>query len=302
MESEERRAFCRRQRAKGNFWLSVSAFLFAVMAFAVRLAGDRGLPGSEATLVRFVFGLVAIFVYVHFSGHRLYFHKTPLLVTRGVVGGLSILLYFSSLSTTTGYNAVPLTNSVFLGNSYFIYTPILGAILLRERMCISTVAMIVVALVGLYLVAMPDFADLRLGDVYAFVGGIFAGVALVAVRDLRRTESALSIFFFLCFVGGIAAVIWLLFEKPVVPNATGLLLLLVIAISSTLAQLTFTYGMRYSLAGEGSIIQMSSVIYSSLAGILLLGDPINLRIALGAILVIGSAMYISLVGSRNGDC
>jgi drug/metabolite transporter (DMT)-like permease len=59
-----------------------------------------------------------------------------------------------------------------------------------------------------------------------------------------------------------------------------------------------TYALKFSQAGEGSIIQMSSVIYSSAAGVLLFGDPIGVKMAVGALLVIASAAYISL--TRNG--
>jgi drug/metabolite transporter (DMT)-like permease len=283
-----------RLRRNGPLWLTISAMLFAVMAVFVRMAGKHGIPGSETTLVRFVFGLMAV-VALHSSGvTKVRLRKIPLLASRGIIGGIAIVLYFISLSAAKGPGATSLTNSSFLGNSYFIYTPIFGALLIKERLRVSTVFMVFLALLGLHLIVQPDFSDIRTGDVYGFLAGITSAVAIVIIRELRKTEPAISIFLSLCVFGGLVALLSMAFEKPVWPDAFGWWVLLGMGIVSTLAQLVMTHALKYTRAGEAGVIQMTTVVYSSTAGILWLGDPFNWQILLGALLVLASGVCVSI--------
>ena len=281
-------------RGNGPLWLTVSAMLFAVMAVFVRMAGKLDIPGSETTLVRFVFGLVAIAA-LHYSGAmRVRLGRIPLLASRGIVGGIAIVLYFLSLSAAKGPGATSLTNGAFLGNSYFIYTPIFGALLIKERLRVSTVFMVFLALLGLYLIVQPDYSHIRAGDVYGFLAGITSAVAIVIIRELRKTEPAISIFLSVCVFGAVVALLTMAVEKPVWPSTAGWWILAAMGISGAVGQLVMTYALRFTRAGEAGVIQMTTVVYSSAAGILWLGDPFNWQILLGALLVLASGACVSV--------
>lgn len=281
----------------GPLWLTVSALLFAAMAVMVRVSGIRGIPGSESTVIRFLFGLATVAV-LHKSGVApVRVHQRWLWVSRGVLGGVAILFYFLSLSAAKGKGATPLTNSVFLGNSYFVFAPIFARIFIRERLCRGVIAAIMTALLGLYFVAQPEIRGVTMGDFYGFLAGLLGGLALVTVRELRRTESAVTIFSSLSVFGALAGLVGMLAEKAVLPDLIGWALLIGMGISSTAAQLLLTYSLRYTRVGPAGLIQMTTVVYSSLAGILWFGDPFNARILVGAILVLGSGAYMSLIGS-----
>lgn len=286
-----------RLRTNGPFWLTVSAISFAVMAVSVRMAGLRGIPGSETTFVRFMFGLAVVFLIYRSGRVPLLVHRPWLLAGRGFFGGIAILFYFLALAAAEGEGRTTLTNAVFLGNSYFIYIPVFGAIFIHERLRTSTVLMVLVALLGLYLVARPELRGLRTGDIYGFLAGLSGGLALVIVRELRQNESAVTIFLSLCLFGGLAGLVTMLAQDPCWPDAVGWLILLVMGITSTVGQLAMTYAMRWSGAGQAGIIQMTTVVYSSAAGILFFGDPFGARILLGGILVLGAGAYISIAYS-----
>lgn len=281
----------------GHLWLTFSAIMFAVMAVFVRMAGEHGIPGSESTVVRFLFSLLIVAVYQITGIGEIRVRRTALWAARGIIGGAAILFYFLSLAAAKGPGATPLTNSVFLGNSYFIYAPIFAALLLKERLCLGTMLMVLVALVGLYLIA--QVRGLVAADVYGLLAGILGGLGLVAVRELRKDLNAPTIFLSLGIFGLLAGLIMLPLERAVWPNGIGWALLILIGVSSTIGQLAMTHAMRFTRAGEAGIIQMSTVVYSSVAGILWFGDPFNMRILLGAVLVFVSAVYISLV---HGAC
>jgi drug/metabolite transporter (DMT)-like permease len=286
-------------RRNGPFWLTFSAMLFAVMAVSVRLASKHGIPGAETTFIRFLSGLLTIAV-LHSTGlMTVRLRRMPLLAARGISGGIAILLYFASLSAAKGPGGTSLTSSVFLGNSYFLYLPLLGMFFIHERLRIGTVVMVVLAVGGLYLIVNPHFGHVRAGDVYGFFGGVMSATAMVVVRELRKTEPAISVFSSLCVFGALCALITMFFQRPVWPDAYGWLLLLIMGMSATAGQLTMTYGMGFTGVGEAGILQMSTVVYSSLVAIIWLADAFSPRILLGAVLVLASAAYISYTESRQ---
>lgn len=278
----------------GPLWLTASALCFAVMAVAVRIGGSHGIPGSETTLIRFLFGMVTVGILHSTGAAKVVFRRIPLLAARGIFGGIAILLYFMSLSAAKGPGATSLTNGVFLGNSYFIYVPLFGALLIGERLCMSTAVAVISALAGLFLVANPNLAHIRAGDAYGFSAGIVSALAIVIIRELRKTEPAVAIFLSLCVFGSLVALIGMAIEKAVWPGSMGWAILIVMGISSTIGQLLMTHALKYTPAGEAGIIQMTTVIYSSIAGVLWFGDPFSARILAGALIVLAAAAYISI--------
>ena len=278
----------------GPLWLTASALCFAVMAVAVRIGGSHGIPGSETTLIRFLFGMATVGILHSTGAAKVIVRRIPLLAARGIFGGIAILLYFLSLSAAKGPGATSLTNGVFLGNSYFIYVPLFGALLIGERLRLSTAVAVILALAGLFLVASPDLAHIRTGDTYGFSAGIVSAVAIVIIRELRKTESAVTIFLSLCVFGSLVALIGMTMEGVAWPSAAGWGILAVMGISATVGQLLMTHALKYTPAGEAGIVQMTTVIYSSIAGILWFGDPFNTRILIGGLIVLASAAYISI--------
>lgn len=279
---------------RGPIILSVAAILFAAMAVFVRLGSYRGIPGSETTLVRFGFGALTV-VGMHCLGFtRISFGRPLMFALRGITGGLAILLYFLSISSTKGSGATTLTNAVLLSNSYFVFTPLFGALFLRERLRRITPLVVCAALLGIYLVVRPHFGGVRLGDLYGIGSAMMAALAIVTVRELRKTEGAMSIFLGLCLVGIIISVAMMVVQKPVRCDAAGWAILAGMAVTGTIAQILLTYAYKYVPAGEGSLFSMTTVIYSSMAGILLFHEPLTLTFVAGAVLVFSGAAYLAL--------
>jgi len=272
------------------------------MAVLVRMASQVGLPGSETTTIRFAFGLLTILLLSSLGKAEIKVRRFPVLALRGIVGGIGILFYFISLAAAHGNNAVPLTDSVFLGNSYFIYIPIFAALMIHERPCSGIIVMAVVALIGLYLITGAELRHIKTGDIYGFLAGITNAISLIFVRELRKTETTASIFASLCLFGMLVAALMMAFEGFMMPNPVGWWLLAGIGVASVIGQLAMTHSLRYTPTGQAGVINMTTVIYSSAAGIIWFGDPFNLRILLGAILVLGSGTLISLIHGHWIEC
>ncbi|MHB1001242.1 MAG: DMT family transporter [Armatimonadota bacterium] len=303
--SDNNRLLCdntENRSGRGIFLLIISALLFAVMAIAVRLAGGQGISGAESSFVRFAFGLALVTV-LHITGLRkIKPNRIHLLAARGITGGFAILLYFMSLSSTRGAEGTPLTNSVLLGNSYFIFAPVFGAVFIKEKIRVDTVIMVVLSLYGMYLVVQPDFSSFNPGNLYGLLSGVIAALSIVILRELRKTESSYAIFFSLSAFGLIVSFAVMLFQGYVIPDRDGWLILIIIGITGTAGQLLLTYSLRFTGASESSLLSLTTVVYTTIAGVLWFGDPFNRLILTGIIIVLGSGAYISIVHSKDHVC
>ena len=291
----------RRSGLKGPILLTITAICYSIMAIGVRIAGSHGIPVGEILVVRFGFGLAMVAAIHAFGVSKVRVNAPGLWIVRGITGGLAITLYYASLSAA-GAAGTTLTNSALLGNSAFIYTPLFGALLIKERLRLKTVLAVAVALLGLYLVVNPDFGQIRTGDLYGLFGGMVGGLTLIAVRELRKSSaSSVSIFFSLCLVGMAIGLVMMMVQKPVAINRSTLLILGGVGLSGAMGQLVMSYAFRFIRAGEGSIIIITTVIYSATAGILWFDDPFNLRIIIGMVVVIGSVFFVSMEAANSSS-
>lgn len=294
-------------KKQSNWGLSAmmaSAVLFAGMAITVRMAREAGIPGAETTFIRFVSGTFILLGMQRMGIVRMLPRRLGMHVWRGVVGGFAILLYFLSLSSVSGAGKTSLTNSTLLANSYFVFAALFAGVLLRERLRAAVIGAIVLAFIGMVLVASPKLAGVSAGDAYAIAHGVVAGLALVIVRDLRRTESSAAVLLSLCVFGSIIAGIAMIWQPPVMPTPHAWVILAAMILTATSGQLLQAYAMRFMPAGEGGLLSISTVVYSTAAGILFFGDSFTWNIAVGAALVLGSAGYLAFqtgVGKKAGE-
>lgn len=285
------------RRAAAVVSIALSAFLFAVMGLctkATRLpAAGHPLPASEVTLFRFLFGLLVMLPLLRHRSVNLLGDDRKGLIWRGIYGGLAVYFYFLSLQHTT------LTHAVLLNYTSIIFTPLCAYLFLGERLAARTGISILIAVVGILLVTRPESGPLRAGDLYGLLSGLFAGQAITSIRRLRQTETSWSIFFYFSLIGLPISLLGCLFEPPVWPTVHGWLLLLGMAVSSVVAQILMTFGLKYVTAAEGVVLALSQILYSALAGAVLFSEPLTLSTLTGGLLIMGAGLWMSF--ARPGE-
>lgn len=275
---------------KGPLALLAGAVMFAVMAISVKYAA-AALPAGEIVMFRFLMGLAVLQALSGGGLIRVNHQRRSMLIARGLTGALSISFYFASIKNTT------LMKATLLSNAYPITTAVFGWLLLRERLSGPTLAAFAVALAGMWLVVDPQVGALVAGDLYGVASAVCAGLAIVTVRELRRTESAYTVFWYLCVFGALMGALscagtfrW--------PTSREWVWLLISGISSTAGQLVTTYGLKYAPAAEGALIAMSTVAYSGAFGWLFLGERMAAQGLAGALMVLAGAGFVA---ARQSD-
>jgi drug/metabolite transporter (DMT)-like permease len=287
----------RKDTVRGTLIFAVSAALFGLMAFTVKLAAARGVAGPQIAVIRFAAGLLPLLV-PSVRKKSLEWTRMDLLFYRGFFGGVAVLCYFSAIEH------VPVGIATLLNYTTPLFSGIYAAIFAGEPLRARVVVPLTVAFSGVYIViganGGADSTHLGFGnwELVALASAIFAGAAVTSIRVARRTENSWAIFTSFSLFGLITTLpfgIW----QWTWPDATAWVLLAAVGALSIAAQLFMTHAFRWVQTLIGGVISQVAVIVSMSLGILVLGERLTLQSALGSALTLAGVIAVMLVSARG---
>ncbi len=244
----------------GPLLLLASSLFIGGMAITVKLA-CRYLPTGEVTFLRFLGGLLIVWPLARAGVVTITAHNRKLAYLRGVLSGVAILAYFNAIAR------VPVAHAVLLQNTYPLFIAALSIPLLKERAGFDTFACFAIAFAGIALMLHPSGgapAVPLMGYAFGLVSAVFAAGAVMATRALRKTDSAVSIFYYFSLVGSLLSLPVALIH-PVIPKGVGLAAILLTIALSFVGQLLLNQAFKYTRAAEGSVVMMASTAVAILA-------------------------------------
>jgi drug/metabolite transporter (DMT)-like permease len=278
-------------RARARALLFGAGVLFGLSAVLARLATTGGMNGGQVTLVRFAFGLVAVTALFAARPGTFRPVRKPLLVSRGLFGGLAALLYFLAIER------IPAGEATLLNNTFPIWAVLLSFFLLRERPTVHLAVALAVASAGVFLVLGGGSVSLGLGwgEIFAIVSAVTGGAAVTSIRALRATDNAPTIFFAFAVGGLLVSLPFALDAWPTVPLPY--LATLGVGVVAFLAQLLMTEAYGALSVPEAALWQQLTPIASYLWA-LTLGERIGWTTAVGVLLGVAGVVYGSVLGHR----
>jgi drug/metabolite transporter (DMT)-like permease len=270
---------------RGIRYMVGAAFFFSLMSLFVKLAG-RTLPTMEIVLARGVVIAVVTGGILRRRGIPAWGRRKGLLLLRGILGFVALTCFYFALVH------LPLADATVIQYTNPAWTALLAAVFIDERLDRRESLGIVAALAGVVLIARPTFlfrpGQAALDPVWvgvALAGALFSAAAYVTVRQLGATEDPLVIVFYFALVNVVAAVpaaaptaVW--------PSPEGWLLLGAVGVSTQVAQVMMTRGLKHERAGKAMAVAYLQIVFATLWGVLFLGEIPDLWVAGGAVLVI----------------
>ena len=252
-----------------SLWMLVASLLFACMGVCVKFAAATH-SAVEITFYRSFISLILMFGLVRLRGVRLATPHWRWQVSRGVVGFSALFTYFYAITLLPLATAVTLnyTSAIFLA----IYLALSGM-----RMRAGILGALIVGLVGVALLLKPSFhADQLVGGLVGLGSGVLAGMAYFSVRELgARGEPETRTVFYFSLVSSVCGGIWLLLSELHAVDLKSGLLLLGVASFATVAQLAMTRAYTRGKTLMSAALAYSTVIFSSLFGVLLWGEVLD---------------------------
>ncbi len=262
-----------------------SAILFSLMSLLIPFT--RSVSTSIIASARFVTGIVVILGIALVSRTPLRAVNKPWLIARGVIGASSVYLFYR------GIMVLGLGKGTVLNYTYPIFAALLAPLIVKEKLTGDVLAAGIVSFFGIWLVVSPGrISSIGIEDLLALFGGVLSGIAVVAIKKLRETETPSIIYLAQC-VFGLLVVGW-----PTATSSFGFpgiewLILLSIGIVATMAQLTMTWAYKHVPATQGSLIAFMTPVLNVLLGILVFGELMRPSTLAGSALVLLCCCYIA---------
>jgi drug/metabolite transporter (DMT)-like permease len=273
--------------------MALAAFFFSIMSLLVRTAGEEQ-PSWQIVLARAFVSLVLGWIVLRGTGRSPWGTHRRLLFLRGLLGFGGLSCFYWALVH------LPLAEATVIQYTNPIFTALLAAVLLGERMARLEVAALLGCAVGVLLVTRPSalfggtLEPLPLLPVLvALLGAVLSAGAYVTVRKLGASEHPLVVVFWFPLVAtplSLPAVL----TTWVTPSARGWLLLLGVGIATHIAQLFMTRGLQREPAGRATAVSYLQIVFAACWGLLFLGERPAWPTVLGALLIGGCVMVLAL--------
>ncbi len=260
------------------------------LCFAIQDAGIKWLTAEVAVLqvlfLRSLFGLVFLSASTVISGERisLKVDRPWLLALRSGVNILSWVLFFF------GLKYLPLATAVALFFSFPLFLAVISVPLLGEKVGIRRILAIIVGFIGVLLITNPS-AGVSV-PALLMLGAALGWAIVASLTRILGEKANTSTMLFYTLVG---FVVILLLPQYWVWSALELdeyLLVTAVALFGVIAQFAVTKA--YAIASPSLIapFEYTALIWSAALGYLVWGDIADAFAVTGAVLIIGSGVYI----------
>ena len=284
----------------GLAYAAMAAFLFSLMSLLVKLASQR-LPTTEIVLARSIVGTIMGYWMLRAARVPIWGNRKGLLLFRGLAGFGALMSFFYVLGR------LPLAEATVLFYTAPVFTAVTAAIFLGERMGPLEILGFAFCLVGVVLVAQPEFffggasqGHSLFAIAVGLLGAMSGGAAFAAVRELRKTEHHLVVVFYFPVISLLLCVP-LMAGNVVVPTATGWLLLIGIGVVMQIAQIFLTKALNLEKTTRAMSVSYLQILFAAQWGILFLGELPNVLSIAGAVLVIAGTVVVTRHSSPSPE-
>ncbi len=271
--------------------LSVTAVWGSTFAMTKDVVAE--VPVMDFLGVRFLLAAVVVAAIFPRSLRRL----SAVTVRRGVVLGL--LYGVAQAAQTVGLQHTAASVSGFVTGMYVVCTPLLAALLLRERLSATTWAAVPLATAGLAVLSLRGLA-VGFGEGITLVAALLYALHIVALGAWSTPEEAIGVSVVQL---GVIAVLGLVVGSPggvTLPQSAGVWVQVVYmaVFAAGLALAAQTWAQAHLPPTRAAIIMCTEPVFAAVFAILLGGESVTGRLLVGGAIVL-AAMVLAEAGPRR---
>jgi Predicted membrane protein len=212
--------------------------------------------------------------------------------------GRNLIHYAAQLGWFFALTLIPLGEVVSIEFTMPIWTAILAASFLGERMTVAKVSAIVLGLIGVIVIVRPAAGAINPGQLIALGAAVGFGVSIAMMKSLTRTEKTLAIIFWMLVIQSAAGFLPALYVWKW-PSAYAWGWIVVIAFCGTFSHYCMARAMLYADATVVLPMDFLRVPLSAAAGWLIYSERLNAFTLLGAALILaGNLLNLKASYSR----
>ena len=240
----------------------------------------------ELAFFRSLFGFIVILPLLLRGGiDSVRTHQPRLQMLRGVVSIAAMMSWFYGLSM------VPLAEATALSFTNVIFGSLAAIIFLREKMTMARGIAVFIGFVGVLVILRPGFVQMDIGVVCVLFSALCWGCSVVIVKQLGRTDSAVSI---VAWVGIQLSILSLPFALSVCvwPTMEEWLWLSLLGTLATIGHLCMVQGLKLTDAMTIFPLDFTRLIWASLFGLFIFSEWPDVWTFVGAGIIVISGTFM----------
>ena len=279
---------------RAALWMVGAIFAFSALAVAGRAAALE-LDTFEMMTYRSVIGVVIVVVVGAAAGTlgQITRRHMGVHVFRNIIhfGGQNLWFYAITVA--------PLTLVFALEFTAPLWTMLLAALFLGERLTAWKLGAGLVGFLGVLIVVQPGAQPLSLGMATAALAALFFAGTAILTKRLTRTESITCILFWLSVIQLIIGLIVCLWDgQMAVPSVAMLPWLAVIGIGGMAAHFCLTTALSIAPASVVMPMDFARLPAIAVVGVVLYAEPLEWGVLLGAVMIF-AANYLNILTSQR---
>jgi len=277
----------RRNNLVGAAYVMAAAIGFTVVSILVKKLGNSEIGVFQTVAVRTVIGLTLLaplFVRAGIVPWRTQHLKIHL--TRAVLGGTAVL---------TGYYAfmkLPLAEVTAISFTVPLFVTVAAVLFLGEIVRWRRWTATGVGFVGVLVVARPFEGAVELATMLAVAMALCIAFSVVLLKRFPAKESQLTMLFFFLVVSGLMAVVPAITEWQN-PSMEEWLLLAGVGVIGLISQAIIIRAFRVGEASFVAPFDYVRLLFAGTAGVVFFAETPDVWTYAGAVLIIGSTLYIA---------
>ena len=269
--------------AAGPLLMLSSASLFAVLGALIKIIGPS-FSVWDIAFYRFSSGLVILPLIFGWRRNPFAGHNYRLLVIRGITGSIAFL------SLVTAIRLIPISTAMIFFYSFPAFAALFAPLLFREKITMPELVCVLVAICGVAVLFDFSIQGYLFGQIMALLAAVAAGITVCMIKRLREQNGPVIIYLYFCLLGTLVTLPPYIANPQIPRTPVELLIVGGIAFTSITAQLLMNQGFQYCKSWEGGLYLTSELIFTSIFGILILGELVTWHFWTGGCMILGSAV------------
>ena len=168
-----------------------------------------------------------------------------------------------------------------------------AALFLRETVGLRRVLAIFIGFLGTLLIIQPSAASFNIATILVLIAAVGMALRDIATKLVRESYSSLLLSFYSCFLFIFSGSVLLVINGvPSVPDFSNFIALAAMIVAGCMGFFFMTEAVRLGEMSVVSPFRYTRLLFSMLAGILILGEQVNAIMLIGSSLTILSGLYI----------
>ena len=260
--------------------------------FMIKDLLDR-VPTLDFLAVRFAIASLALLVVAPRAVGRL----SPLVRRHAVV--LGALYGVAQILQTSGLASTPASISGFVTGLYVVCTPLLAAAILRTRIPPVTWVAVVVATVGLGVLALNGLS-IGYGEAITLASAVLYALHIVGLGAWSTAQDAVGMTILQIMVIAVICTLATAHDGIVLPDRTGdwLSVLYMAVVVGALGLLGQTWAQAHLPPTRSALIMSMEPVFASLFAVWLGGEDVTARLLVGGTMVLVAMLTVELAPRR----